>query len=63
MTFNLEKSLHARNAALGMGATKRSAEWIRTAPAHKQAEAMELHRQLAGRTMASHRASKEQGNG
>ena len=61
--FNLTASLHTHNAARGLGAVKRSAEWIRNAPAEKKAEAMALHRELAGRTMASFRASKETADG
>lgn len=63
MTFNLTRSLHQHNAARGFGAVKRSAEWLRNAPEGARLAAMPLHRELAGRTMASHEASKETANG
>lgn len=60
--FDLTRSIHERNAARGKLAVRLSAEAIRSAP-DKWSQLMPLHRQLAGRTMASHYASKEQGNG
>jgi hypothetical protein len=61
--FDLERWMHTGNAARGKKACELSAEAIRQAPPEIRAKLMPLHRELAGRTMASHEASKEQGNG
>jgi hypothetical protein len=59
--FNLTRSIHEHEAALGTGATKRAAQWINKANPQGPArdEAFRKLRELAGRTMASHEASKE----
>lgn len=56
--FDLTKSLHKHNAARGTWAVRESAKAIRQNP-DKYALLMPLHRELAGRTMASFWASKE----
>ncbi|TNE58643.1 MAG: hypothetical protein EP341_03235 [Sphingomonadales bacterium] len=59
--FDLTRSIHTRNAALGTGATKAAAQWINKANPQGPArdEAFRKLRELAGRTMASHEAAKE----
>lgn len=62
MTFNLTRSLHTHNAARGVWAVRKSAQIIAQHP-DKYERLMPLHRTLAGRTLASFKASKETANG